>query len=172
MGSWHLSNASVTSNHGLVRFEHPYDFLPARPSEALVWILRRYFSCGHTSGYGSRTAWHGCTLMVWSAYSQDSTWTPCDARTDVARALHGNLQCFSYPMGPVWGPYRTRKDAVRHSYGHGKEIVMTKICKIHAQASYGTVRCRMGPYGPRKGCSRADYELLTRTGAVSLQCIH
>ena len=141
MGSWHLSNASVTSNHGLVRFEHPYDFLPVRPSEALVWILRRYFSCGHKSGYGSRTAWHGCTLMVWSTYSQDSTWTPCDARTDVARALHGNLQCFSNPMGPVWGaliglakmPYDTLTDTVRGSS-------WPKFAKF-------THRHRMWPYG-------------------------
>ena len=40
-------------------------------------------------------AWHGRILMVWLNNSQDSTGTMCDARADIARAPHGNLQCFS-----------------------------------------------------------------------------
>ena len=63
-----------------IRFYHPYDFLPVRPSEAPVGILRRCFPVV-TSGYGSRTAWHACIHMVWLNNSQDSMGTPCDART-------------------------------------------------------------------------------------------
>ena len=79
--------------------------------------------------------WHGCTLTVWSNNSQDSTWTPCDVRTGIVRATHGNLQCFSYPTGPL----RTRK-----------AIDTTRIWKDPARASYVAVR---GLYGPITGCS-------------------
>ena len=57
-----------------------------------------------TSGYGPRTAWQGCILMVWLNNSHDSTGTPCGARTGIVRAPYGNFQCFSYPTGPVQDP--------------------------------------------------------------------
>ena len=76
-----------------------------------------------TSGYGPRTSWHGCTLMVWSNNSHDSPRTPWDARVGVVRSPHGNLQYFSYPWGPARGPYGTRKGVVRHPYGHVRELM-------------------------------------------------
>ena len=65
-------------------FYHPYDFLPVRPSEAPVGILRWCCSHGHIR-LRPRTVRHGCILMVWLNNSQDSTGTPYDARTGIAR---------------------------------------------------------------------------------------
>ena len=55
--------------------------------------------------------------MVWSNNSQDSTGSPCNARTGIVRAPHGNLQLFSYLTGSVRGrtgparvPYDTFTD--------------------------------------------------------------
>ena len=128
-------------------FYHPYDFLPVRPSDAPVGILHRCCSRGHIR-LRARTVWHGCTLMVWSNNSQDSTGTPCGARTGIVRAPHGNLPCFSYPTGPVRDPQGCRTAAVRTRKG----IDTIRIGKTPARASYLAVR---GPYGPRTGCSRA-----------------
>ena len=127
-----------------------------------------------TSGYGPRTAWHVCIHMVWLNDSQDSTGTPCDAstgthgaRTGIVRAPHGNLQCFSYPTGPVQGPCATRKGAVRRPYRHVRELTQPQLAKIpHGShiwlcgARTGPLRSSHGlftgclyyqnPYGPRK----------------------
>ena len=105
-----------------------------------------------TSGYGPRTAWHGCTLMVWSNDSQDATGAPYDARTGTVRAPQGNLQCFSYPTGPVRGPCGTRKGAVRHPCGHVRELIQLKLTKI----PHG---CRIWPYGARTGPLRSPHGL-------------
>ena len=132
-------------------FHHPYDFLPVRLSEASVGILRIGAVPVVTSGYGPRTAWHGCILMVWLNNSQDSMGTRCDVHTGIVRGPHGNLQCFSYPTGPVRDPqgYRTAHLRTR------KGIDTTIIGKNPARASYLAVR---GPYGPLTGCSRAVYD--------------
>ena len=119
-----------------------------------------------TLGYGPRTIWHDCTLMVWSNNSQDSMGTPCGARTGIVRAPHENLQCFSYPTGPVRGPCGTRKGAVRQPYGHvNLGIDTTRIGKTPARASYLTVR---DPYGRRRGCSRAVLQYINSYGARKL----
>ena len=92
-----------------------------------------------TSGCGPHTVSHGCAFMVWSNNFRDSTWTLCDALTGVVQAPHGNLQCFSYPTGPVRGPCGTCKGAVRHRYRH-KGIDTNRICKIpiqHLMWQYG-----------------------------------
>ena len=86
-----------------------------------------------TSGYGPHTAGHGCTLMVWSNNSQDSTLTLYDVCTGIVWAPHENLQCLSYPTGP----YEARA-------GPHVSIDIIRICKNPAQASYVAVR---GPYG-------------------------
>ena len=118
-------------------FYHPYDFLPVKPSEAAEGIL-----------YGTRTAWHGCILMVCMNNSQNSTGTPCGARAGIVRAPQGNLQCFSYPTGLVRGPCVTHKGAVRRPYGHARKLAQPELAKIpHGR--------RIWPYGPRTGCSRA-----------------
>ena len=103
------------------------------------------------SGYGSHTAWHGCILMVWLNNSQDSTGSPCDVRTGIVRAPYGNLQCFSYPTGPVRDPQGCRTAPLRARKGIDTAI----IGKNSARASYLAVRgpgCLwyLNPYGARK----------------------
>ena len=107
-----------------------------------------------TSEYVSRTAWHGCTLMLWSNNSQDSTWTPCDACAGVVRAPHGNLRYFSYPTGPARDPQRCLTAPLRTR----KRIDTARICENPAQASYVAVR---GPYGPLMVRARAVHGLFT-----------
>ena len=134
-------------------FYHPYDFLPVRPSEAPVGILHRCCSRGHIT----LRALHGlyvCILTVWLNNSQDSTGTPCDALTGIVRAPHGNLQCCSYPTGPVRDPQGCRKAPLRTS----KAIDTIMIGKNIARASYSAVR---GPYGPRTIPTRAVQWLFT-----------
>ena len=50
--------------------------------------------------------------------------------TGIARAPHGNLQCFSYPTGAVRGPCVTRKGAIRRPYGHVRELTQPELTKI------------------------------------------
>ena len=107
-----------------------------------------------TLGYGPRTIWHDCTLMVWSNNSRDSMGTPCGARTGIVRAPHENLQCVSYPTGPVRGPCGTRKGAVRQPYGHVRELTQSELTKLpHGR--------RIWPYGARTGPLRAPQGLFT-----------
>ena len=87
--------------------------------------------------------------MVWSNNSQDSTGTPCGARTGIVRAPHGNLPCFSYPTGPVRDPQGCRTAAVRTRKG----IDTIRIGKTPARASYLAVRA---PHGLFPGCLRAQ----------------
>ena len=96
--------------------------------------------------------------MAWSNDSQDSMGTPCDARTGIVRALQGNLQCFSYPTGPVrgpwpvWDPQGCRTTLLRTSKG----IDTTWIDKNPGRALYLAVR---GPYGPLVVPTRAVHGL-------------
>ena len=97
--------ASVTSNH------MPRTIFSTRTMFCLWGRMKRpkEFYDGAvlvvTSSYGPRTAWHGCTLMVWSNNLQDSTWTPCHARTGAIGFRTGICNIFSYPRGPVRCPY-------------------------------------------------------------------
>ena len=88
--------------------------------------------------------------MVWSSNSQVSTGTPCDARTGFERAPHGNLQCFSYPTEPVWGPCGTRKCAIRHPRRHGSELTQPESAQISQGVVFGRMGSTRAPYGPRK----------------------
>ena len=106
------------------------------------------------SGYGPRTAWHGCTLIVWSNNSQDSTGIPSHARTGIVRALHGHLQCFSYRTGPVWDTQGCRTTPLRTR----KWIDTSRIGKNPARASY---LAEQGPYGPLTTPARAVHGLFT-----------
>ena len=89
---WALIKASVTSNHG------PRTIFITRTifASKADWSARKILFVGAvltvTLGYGPRTAWHGCTLTVWSNDSQDSTGAPYDARTGIVMAPQGNLQ--------------------------------------------------------------------------------
>ena len=96
--------------------------------------------------------------------------TPCGARTGIVRAPHGNLQCFSYPMGPVRDPQECRTTALRTRTG----IDTTRIGKTPARASYLAVRAPQGlftgclqsinPYGARKLIMHALKLYRPRTG--------
>ena len=70
--------------------------------------------------------------------------TPCGARTGIARAPHWNLECFSYPTGPVRGLCGTRKGAIRQPYGHVRELTQPELAKL----AHGR---RIWPYGARTG---------------------
>ena len=112
---WLMPQSHVTT--GPVRFLSPVRFLPhkgrvKRPEEFYVGAVLVV-----TSGYGPRTAWHDCTLMVWSNNSRDSTGTPCDARAGIIRAPHGNLQCSSFPTGPARDPQGCRTASLRTRMG-------------------------------------------------------
>ena len=104
-----------------------------------------------TSGYGPHTAWHVCTLMVWSNNSQDSTWTPCDARVDALRDPHGNPQCVSYLTGPVRGPYGIHNGAIRHPYGHVRELRQPEFTKIPHERRIWPYGVRASPLQSRQG---------------------
>ena len=88
--------------------------------------------------------------MAWSNNSHDSTWTPCDAHMGVIRALHGNLQCFSYPTGTIRGPYRTW------------------ICKNPARASYVTVGSGTDPLRSTHGRFTGGLRCINPCGARKL----
>ena len=92
--------------------------------------------------------------MVWLNNSQDSMGTPSDAHTGIVQAPHGNLQCFSYPTGPVLGPCVTRKGVVRRPNGHMRELTQPVLAKI----PYLAVWCS---YRPRAGPARAVHGLFT-----------
>ena len=104
-----------------------------------------------TSGYGPRTAWQGCTLMVWSNNSQDTTGTPCYAHTSIVRAPHGNLQCFSYSTGPLRDPQGCRVTPLRARKG-------IDITRIDKKIPHGR---RIWPTGARTGSARSLHGLFT-----------
>ena len=80
--------------------------------------------------------------------------TPCGARTGIVRAPHENLQCFSYPTGPVRGPCGTRKGAVQQPYGHVRELTQPELAKLpHGR--------RIWRYGARTGPAGAVHGLFT-----------
>ena len=97
-----------------------------------------------TSRYGSRTAWHGCTLMVWSNDSQDSPGIPCGPRKGIFNVFHILRDPNRARAGPAMAPYdtplRTRKG-----------IFATRIDKNPTWASYLAIRARTGPLRPPHG---------------------
>ena len=123
-----------------------------------------------TSGYGPHTAWHVCILMVWLNNSQDSTGIPCNACTGIVRAPQGNLQCFSYPTGPVpdlqgccTAPLRTRKGIDTTIVGKN----LARASCLAVQAPHGLFTdClqSQNPYGARKLVMRALKLYGPRTG--------
>ena len=82
--------------------------------------------------------------MFWLNNSPDTTGTPCYVLTGIVRDPHGNIQCFSYHMGPV------RVPCVTHD--------TSRMGKIPAPASYLAAR---GPYGPLTVHARAVHGLFT-----------
>ena len=116
-----------------VRFLSPVQFF-AHKAE---WSAHRIFT-------SVRFSWsHQATSCIWLDMAVH-LWFG----TGIVRTPQGNLQCFSYPTGPVRGPCRTRTGDVRHPCGHVRELIQTKLTKIpHGH--------RIWPYGDRKGPARA-----------------
>ena len=130
---------------GPVRFLSPVRFL-ARKAE---WSARRNFTVH---------LWFGRIILR-------APWVP---RAGPVRASYGSRTkifdvFISYwtRTGLVRDPQGCRTEALRTRKG----IDTTRIGKTPARASYLAVRA---PCGPRRGCSRAVYNLETRTGPVSL----
>ena len=87
--------------------------------------------------------------MVWLNNSQDSTGIPCGRSAGAVRAQHGNLQCFSYPTGPV----RARARPARVPYGALTDTWENWHNQNWQKSGTGVVFDRTGPvrapYGPR-----------------------
>ena len=77
--------------------------------------------------------------------------TPCGAPTGIVRAPHGNLQCFSYPTGPVRGPCGTHKGAVRQPYGHVRELTQPELAKLPHGRRIWQYRARTAPLRAPQG---------------------
>ena len=121
---------------GPVRFLSPVQFLARKAEWRASRNLRRCCSRGHIRLW-ARTAWHSCTLMVWS---NDSKGIPCDAREpSMFFILYGTRTGpVQDPQGCCTTPLRTRKG-----------IDTTRIDKNPARASYLAVR---GPHWLFTGC--------------------
>ena len=100
-----------------------------------------------TPGYGPRTAWHGCTLMVWSNNSQDSTGSPCDARTGIVRPPHILRDPYGARTGPARVPYGTRKGAVWHPCGQVRELTQPELAKPRTGVVFGLMEPVRSPHG-------------------------
>ena len=131
-----------------------------------------------TLGYGPRTIWHDCTLVVWSNNSQDSLGlygpgpvrTSYGPRTEIFNVFH----ILRHPCG-------TRKGPVRQPYGHVRELTQPELAKLphgHRIWPYvarmdplrapqglftGCLRC-LNPYGVRKLIMHALKLYGSRTG--------
>ena len=138
-------------------FYHPYDFLPVRPSDASL-----EFDVGAvlvvTSGYGPRTVWHGCTLMVWSNDSQDFTGTramPVRTSFGPRKGIFNVFISYGTRMVPVRDPQGRRTTPLRTR----KELIQPELTKSYL-AVRGPLRTPHGlftgclgyqnPYGARK----------------------
>ena len=141
-----LSNASVTSNHGPVRFLSSIRVL-ARKAE---WKARGnlHRCCSFWPHQAARlvrldTAVHLCFDQINRGLPRD----PCDARTGVVRTPQENLQSFWYPVGPIRGPCGTGPERAHARVPNG---ALKDTCAIwHNQKwqnSHTGVVC--GPTGP------------------------
>ena len=129
---------------GPVRFYHPYDFLPVRPSEAPVGILRRCCSRGHirprTDSVRLDTAVHlrFCRMIRRTQRVPRAmpVWVLYGPRTGIFNVFH--ILC----AGPARAPYlRVPCGTLRTRKG----IVTTRIDKNPVRASYLAEQVRTGP---------------------------
>ena len=132
-------------------FYHPYDFLPVRPSEAPVGILRL-----DTAVY----SWFGWIIRM----------TPPVPRAVPVRASYGPVRESSMFFISYWtrtGPVRDPQGCRTAPLKTHKGIDTTRIGKNPARASYFAVR---RPCGPRTVPTRTVHGLfkISRTGPVSL----
>ena len=129
---------------GPVRFLSPVRFV-ARKAE---WSARRNFTS---------------VLLSWSHQAMGPVrldtavylWFGWIIRMTPRRAmpiLHGNLQCFSYPTGPVRGLCVTHKGAVWRPYGHVRQLTQPELANI----PHG---CGIWTYGARTGSLRSPHGL-------------
>ena len=145
---------------GPVRFLSPVRFL-ARKAE---WSARRNFTLklflwSHQATGPVRldTAvylWFGWTLRM-------TPWVP---RAGIVRAPYGNLQCFSFPMGPVGaraGPARVPYGALTDTQGNWPNQNLQK-------SRTGVVYCRTGPVWAPQGLFTGCLKSLNPYGARKL----
>ena len=141
---WLMPQSHPTT--GPVRFLSPVRFLPVRPSEAPVGIIRRCCSCGHIrlrAPYGLTHLWFGWIICR-------TPWLPCAVPVRASCGHRkGIFNVFSYPTGPVRDPQGCRTAPLRTRKG----IDTTIICKNPARASHLAVGA---PYGPLTGCSQSQ----------------
>ena len=123
-----------------------------------------------TSGYGIRTAWYACTLMVWSNNSHDGPRTGIfnvfhvlRGRAGPARVPYGQVRESTKPESAkiphgrrIW-PYGTRTGPLRSPHGlftgwlqsqnpyEGRKFIM------HALKLYGSRTGRQNEYGAVRG---------------------
>ena len=118
-------------------FYHPYDLSPV------------------TSGYGPRTAWHGCILVVWLNNSHDPR-VPCAMPVRASYGPARESSVFFMSSGTHTGPVRDTQGCRTVPLRTHKGIDTTRIGKNPARASYLVV---WAPCDPRMGCSRAVNDL-------------
>ena len=126
-------------------FYHPYDFLPVRPRDAPVGILRHCCSRGHIrlrAPYGLTQLMYAYGLVEWFAGLHGyPVWCPYRHRASPARESSMFFISYGTRTGPVRDPQGHRTTPLRTCKG----IDTTKTDKNPAQASYLAV---WGPYGP------------------------
>ena len=126
-------------------FYPPYDFLPVRPSEAPVGILRRCCSRGHISLRApyDLTRVYTCGLVEWfSGLHGYPVRGPNGHRTGPARKSSMLFISYGTRTGPVRDPQGCRTAVLRTRKG----IDTTRIDKTPARASY------LAPQGLFTGC--------------------
>ena len=128
---------------GPVRFLPPVRFF----SRKAEWSARRIFTSVLFSWSHQATGPVQLETAVHLCFGRMIRKTPRVPHAMPVRAPQGNLQCFSYPTGPVRGACGTCRTAPLRTR---KGIDTTQIDKNPAQASYLAVRAARGPHRPRE----------------------
>ena len=148
---WHaldywLPYASVTSNHGPRTIWSPVRFLAHKAEwSALRNFTSVLFSCSHQATGPVRldTAVH-----LWlGRMIRRTPWVP---RAVSVLASYGPRKGIFSVFHILRDPCGTRKGAVRHPYGHVRELMQPELTKI----PHG---CRIWSYGARTGSLRSPH---------------
>ena len=134
-------------------FYHPYDFLPVRPSEAPVGILRR-------APYGL-TRLHTYGLVEFAGLHGYPVRCPYGHRTGPARESSKIFISYGARAWPARVPYGALTDTQGNWHNHNWQKSRTGVV-------FGRTGPVRAPHGHRTGCSQAVHNFKTRTGPVSL----
>ena len=153
---------------GLLRFLSPV-WLLARKAE---WSARKNFTSVLFSLSHQATGPVRFDTGVHLWFDRIISRTPHGSRGMPVRTSYGPRTGISYVFHILRDPHWARADPQMCRMAPlrtRKRIGTTGICKIsRTGVVFGHTGPYGAPYGPRKGCSRAVYELQTRTGPVSL----